>query len=246
MRILMCGNCTVDGLEVFLKRALPHHEYRRLPHLATFYGEFSEEKIADDHAWADLVFYHHKHDDPQDYPTKQPKVPLSVWYQSAPFIAQAKDSDWGEVDNVYAEQGLQRACEFAVREAYMNEERRWEECYEKMKFKEVNEHVPEDIRVSPLMDNMGRFVQLQLTCNHPTSYVFAGWTYRLCAFLGEKPGPDAVSIQEAVHCPNIANLPCEESATTAARKHLGLGWGGRPEDDDSGRLITRQHFGHDI
>lgn len=242
MKILFTGNCQVEGLEIFMRRALPHHEYRRLPHLATFYGEFSEEKIADDHAWADLVFFHHKHDHPQDYPTKQPKVPLSVWYQSGPFIACAED--WSEVEDRYRTHGMQEACRFAAEDADMGYCQRWHSCADRMLEKEEQEEVPVELQMSWKMRDGFRH-QLQLTMNHPTSLVFREWTKRIVKFLGEAPalgGNGAVSAEEAIANPNLASLPCEQSATSAARIILGLSWGGRPEDDESGRLEARKRL----
>lgn len=236
MKILLCGNCQVDGLHVFLSRALPNFEFRRLPHLATFYGSFTEEKIAEDHAWADLVFFHHKHDHPQDYPTKQPKIPLSVWFQSAPFMAQVPGEIWEHLS--LSQPGI----EWIVREADLDYQKRWDECLEKMKQKEEDEEVPELIRMSDLMEVDGKDFQLQLTCNHPTSLVFRLWMQRILAFLHIHNYRD-FSFEECIQNPNIANLPCEESATSGARKHLNLQWGGRPEDDESGRLIVRQRLG---
>lgn len=231
MKILLTGNCQVDGLHVFLSRALPHFEIRRLPHLATFYGEFSQEKIADDHAWADLVFFHHKHDDPQNYPTKQPKIPLSVWYQSAPFMAQIGPQMWRDYYDTGATPEEAVYHDFDYRN-------RWTGCWERMMEKEEDENVPQLIRMSDFMIN-GKDFQLQLTCNHPTSMVFRAWANRICAFLGIRTYQE-VSFEEAIAEPNLAGLPCEESATSGARSHLNLQWGGRPEDDESGLLIARQ------
>lgn len=235
MKLLLTGNCQVDGLHVFLSRALPHWEIHRLPHLATFYGTFTEEHIAEEHAWADLVFFHHKHDHPQDYPTKQPKIPLSVWFQSAPFMAQVPGEIWQQFRESNADP------EWIVKEADLDYERRWEECWEKMKWKEENEHVPEALRVSDLMV-LGRERQLQLTCNHPTSTVFVTWAIRIIDYLAIQLSRTAIDnlMVAAIGSPNLAGLPCEESATSGARKHLGLSWGGRPEDDESGREICRK------
>jgi hypothetical protein len=240
MRILFTGNCQCDGLVVFMQRALPQFEFRSLPHLASHYKEFSEEKIAEDHAWADLVFFHHKHDHPQDYPTKQPKIPLSVWFQSGPFAAQSEDCYWLPVVEHARHYGVDSACDFAARDADLGYEQRWASCFERMKEKEENENVPKEIRVSDLMENYGRTEQQQLTCNHPTSVIFADWTFRILRYLdlvGFIPTMDELRAN-----PNLAGLPCEESATSGARRHLSLKWGGRPEDDDSGRQIARERL----
>lgn len=234
MKILLTGNCQVDGLHYFLSRALPHFEFRRLPHLATFFQEFTEEKIAEDHAWADLVFFHHKHDHPQDYPTKQPKIPLSVWYQSAPFMAQIPEDLWIEFRNTGGNS------EDAIHHDF-NYQARWDLCVERMKQKEEDEGVPHFLRMSHMMAS-GRNHQLQLTCNHPSSLVFQTWSLRICHFLGSVPCDSRVKLSEAFANPNLAGLPCEESATSGARKHLGLKWGGRPEDDESGRQIARERL----
>lgn len=236
MKILLTGNCQVDGLYVFLSRALPKFEFRRLPHLATFYQEFSEERIAEDHWWADLVFFHHKHDHPQDYPTKQPKIPLSVWFQSAPFMAQVPQPIWDRLKEDKAD------LEYVVKEADLDYQARWDGCLDRMKEKERNENVPDLIRMSDLMDVDGKNFQLQLTCNHPTSMVFRLWTFRICSFLGVWNTND-FSFEQCINSPNLANLPCEESATSGARKHLGLKWGGRDIDDESGRMIARKQLG---
>lgn len=242
MNILLTGNCQMDGLAVFLRRALPQHEIRSLPHLATFYGEFSEDRIASDHAWADIVFFHHKHDGKQDYPTKQPKVPMSVWYQSGPFIIHTSEEDWATVREMAKFMGTEWAIKVAVEEADLHYTDRWHECWSKMIQKEECECVPKTLQISDLMV-LGHDHQLQLTNNHPTSIIFWHWCRRICAYLDEVPHPGAYSIEECRDNPNIAGLPCEESATSGARKHLGLSWGGRPEDEESGRLVCRQRLG---
>jgi hypothetical protein len=234
MKILLCGNCQTQGLQVFLQRALPSFDIRCIPHLATFYGEFTEEQIADHHAWADLVFFHHKHDHPQDYPTKQPKIPLSVWFQSAPFIAQIPEDLWIEFRNGGGNS------EDAIHYDF-NYSGRWEYCLQRMQEKEESENVPKLLRMSDLMFVSGRGFQLQLTCNHPTSLVLRLWSYRICNFLQVREAQEW-SFEECLQNPNIAGLPCEESATSGARKHLGLRWGGRPEDDESGRFIARERL----
>ena len=233
MKILLCGNCQTQGLQVFLQRALPSFDIQCIPHLATFYGEFSEEQIADHHAWADLVFFHHKHDHPQDYPTKQPKIPLSVWFQSAPFMAQIPEDLWIEFRN---EGGNS---ENAIHHDF-NYKARFELCCERMQEKEENEGVPHELRMADLNWD-GREMQYQLTCNHPTSIIFLRWAEQILYFLGQ-PKQGLPSVQECIDNPNIAGLPCEESATSGARKHLGLRWGGRPEDDESGRFIARERL----
>lgn len=241
-RALITGNCQASGLSFFLRRALPHWEIRDLPHLATFYGEFSEERIAADHAWADIVFFHHKHDGAQDYPTQQPKVPMSVWYQSGPFIAHTSEEDWIQLRQAMKYKSTADVIEAAVMEMNLNYTERWYECLSKMMIKERNEQVPQELCMSDLMA-AGLSHQLQLTCNHPTSLVFFWWAERICKFLGEEQHPGAISELECYQNPNLAGLPCEESATTGARKHMALQWGGRPEDDESGRLICRQRLG---
>lgn len=220
-----------------MRRALPSWEIRHLPHLATFYGEFTEEKIAEDHWWADLVFFHHKHDHPQDYPTFQPKIPLSVWFQSAPFMIQTPKEVW----NRLKEEGVTDV-ERIVKEEDMDYEARWQGCLQRMMEKEENENVPELMRMSDLMKVEGRNFQLQLTCNHPTSIVFWEWSMKIIAFLGERT-QTSYTVDECKLHPNLAGLPCEESATTGAKRHLGLLWGGRPEDDESGRQVVRERLG---
>lgn len=241
MIIRLFCNCQGQGLEVFLKRALPHHDIVCFPHLATFFKEFTPEFLADHHAKADLVFFHHAHDDPQDYPTKQPKVPLSVWHQAGPFFIRTEDPDWAQVYEHQKVYGEHSAIEFAVKEADMGYVDRWSSNYARMKEKEWNEGVPEEIRISDLMLR-GTYEQQQLTCNHPTSVIFQEWSERICEFLGERPGPNAVSRAEALAHPNLAGLPCEESATSGAVRALSLKWGGRPEDDESGRQIARERL----
>lgn len=240
LRLFM--NCQGQGLEVFLKRAMPQHDIKCFPHLASFYGEFSDELLAEEHAKADVVFFHHKHDGAQDYPTKQPKVPMSVWYQSGPFIAHTSEEDWQTIKGMASYMGNDWAIKVAVEEANLHYDKRWIDCHSKMIDKECLEQVPLELRISDLMDDGTRH-QLQLTCNHPTSLVFFWWTERICKFLGEEQHPGAISELECYQNPNLAGLPCEESATTGARKHLQLSWGARPEDDESGRLICRQRLG---
>ncbi len=209
---------------------MPQHEIRHLPHLATFYGEFSQEKIADEHAWADLVFFHHK-DEAQDYPTKQEKVALSVWYQSGPFISHATQEDWDYIKAYKDIHGHEEAVRFAVEDADLGYIKRWKDNHARMIEKEKNEQVPPELRMSDMME-IGREVQLQRTMNHPTSLVFREWALRICTFLDEKPGPRAVTREEALADNNIAGLPCEDHVTSGARKHLGLKWG---DGDQFGR-----------
>ena len=107
--------------------------------------------------------------------------------------------------------------------------------------KEINEGVDPMLRMSWYMA-FGLHVQLQLTCNHPTSRVFFEWTIRLLIFLGLPINAFMGMHKECRENPNLAGLPCEESATFGARKALGLSWGGRPEDDQSGLEIARRAF----
>ncbi len=238
MKILFCGNCQASALSIFVARGMPQHEVRHLPHLATFYGEFSEEHIADQHAWADLVFFHHKHDGAQAYPTKQPKVPLSVFYQGGPFIAEAHDDDWTQVREYAALHGRERAIQWAVTEADMGYTRRWRDNLARMIEKEEEEKIAPEIRMSDIVETEGRLFQQQRTMNHPTSIVFREWANRIMRFMREEPARGAVTREEALREPNIGGLPCEQSATSGAVKHLGLRWGGRGEDEQSGREIA--------
>lgn len=234
MILRLFTNCQGQGLEYFLRRALPSWDIKCFPHLATFYGEFSDALLAEEHWNADIVFYHHKHDGELDYPTKQPKIPLSVWYQSAPFMAQIPEDLWIEFRNTGGNS------EDAIHHDF-NYQARWDLCVERMKQKEEDEGVPQFLRMSHMMAS-GRNHQLQLTCNHPSSLVFQTWSLRICHFLGAVPCDSRVKLSEAFANPNLAGLPCEESATSGARKHLGLKWGGRPEDDESGRQIARERL----
>jgi hypothetical protein len=241
MKLLCTGNCAADGLAVFLRRALPEWEIRHLPFLATFFGEFSEEFITQEHAWADLVFFHHKADNPQNYPTKNPKIPLAVWYQSGPFIIHATDQDWlrllASCDGD-KEKAIQQAPYFD-----MGYQDRWNHCLERMVEKEENEEVPTSTRLSGYMES-SRLHQAQLTCNHPTSYIFAHWALHLINYIGAPVNAgDLERLFNGIYQNlNIAGLPCEESATSAAREILGLHWGGRPEDDESGRQVARERL----
>lgn len=233
----MFTNCQGQGLEVFLKRVLPKWDIKCFPHLATFFREFTDEFLAQEHWKADIVFFHHKHDGELDYPTKHPKIPLSVWFQSAPFMAQVPQPIWDRLKEEKAD------VEYVVKEADLDYQARWDGCLDRMKEKEENELVPQQIRISDLMSD-GKQKKLQLTCNHPTTFVFINWTIRIINYLGVKVTSDDIArLGSGSDNPNIAGLPCEESATSGARKHLGLKWGGRPEDDESGRLIARKQLG---
>lgn len=234
MILRLFTNCQGQGLEYFLRRALPSWDIKCFPHLATFYGEFSDALLANEHWNADIVFYHQKHDGELDYPTKQPKIPLSVWFQSAPFMAQIPEDLWIEFRNTGGNS------EDAIHHDF-NYQARWDLCLDRMMEKEENEDVPELLRMSDVMKVAGKEMQLQLTCNHTTSIVFRMWANRICAFLHEFKFNE-VSFEECITNPNLAGLPCEESATSGARKHLGLKWGGRPEDDESGRQIARERL----
>jgi len=234
MRALVTGNCQASSLAIFLRKAMPQHEIRHLPFLATFFNEFSEEQIAEHHAWADIVFYHTKHDHPQDYPTKNPKVPMSVWYQGAPFIAQLPQTIWDHWKPHRDMFGLDETV-VAMLDADLLYEQRWVEYYERMRWKEVDEGVPQELRMSDMME-LGRTRQLQRTCNHPTSLVFREWALRVCKFLGEKP-VEMFSPEECIAEPNLGELPCEDFACIGARRHLRLYWGGDPDANESCRQI---------
>lgn len=244
MKILLTGNCQTTGIAYFLRRALPTWEIHDLPHLGTFYGHISEEEIAREHEWADMVFFHHKHDGNQDHPVKQPKIPLSVWYQAAPFMAQIQPEMWSQLNkdcDLFSPGYIEPMVEYVVREHDFDYEKRWKDCWEKMRQKEEDECVPDLIRMSDTMEEYGRKFQLQLTCNHPTSLVFRTWAQKILSFLG-KFSLTVPTVEECLENPNLAGLPCEESATSGARKHLQLQWGGRDIDDESGRQIARERL----
>jgi hypothetical protein len=162
---------------------------------------------------------------------------MSVWYQAGPFIMHATDQDWLRLAAEH-----NGDIESAIRQAPfadMGYSDRWKDCYERMLEKEENEEVPMDIRISGFME-VGRDHQLQLTCNHPTSLVFRQWATRILDFIKipfiQHTFP---SVADCLVNPNMAGLPCEESATTGARDILSLKWGGRLEDNESGRQVAR-------
>lgn len=255
MRIVLSGNCQCSGIATFLRLAPNAASYRisEIPHLVQFYQgidpkahpELPAEEQERMMREADVILYHAKGGHEPDLLHLNDtaiKIPLSVVYNSAYFImCWEEKTNWAPVLDFARANGIDAAVRYAVREHDFGYEERWWHDFSKMMLKEVNEDVPEFTKISPFFHCCNKHQQPLITNNHPTSILFCFWTNCILAHLGEQTMPASMD-ERARANPNMAGLPCEFSAGSGARKHLGLSWGARPEDEQSCSQIARERI----
>lgn len=255
MRLVLSGNCQCSGIATFLRLAPNADKYRisEIPHLVQFYQGLDpkahpELPVAEQERMmreADVILYHAKSGNEPDLLHLNDtaiKIPLSVVYNGAYFLMCWEEKhDWIPVLERAGAHGVDEAVRFAVDEFDFGYHRRWADHFGRMVQKEHFEGVPSDTWASNVFLRHHATTQPLLTNNHPASIIFADWTDSILAHLGEPEMPKAV-IQQAKLERNVAGLPCEFSAGAGARKHLGLEWGGRAEDQVSCARIARERI----
>lgn len=249
-RILFHANCQALGLIYFLKRhpAFAETEFRIVQNYQLILKEITPEYERESLAWADFIFFHHMEGKlpwPEDSVIHaKTRIPLAVAYNGGAFIRNAEDSDWPRVIEIAKAKGKEEAATYAVHDHDFNFAGRLLSNLHKMRAKERHEGVHREMRISDFVtENIDRH-QLFLTMNHPTSLLFYTWTNRILKHLGFEPltGMEC----ECLAHPNLVNLPCEDFASAAAKRILGLQWGGdERSNNECWRLVHEklEHWG---
>ncbi len=236
MNIHFSSNCQGDALGKFLLKS-PDGDKLKVSctqEHQIILGETTREIEAKHLADADVILYHAhlgKTPWPEGTPIKDGVVPIAlpVFYNGGYFIHWASQEDWNMLWDYAQKHSMDDTVQFALNEAPMGYEQRWYDNHAKMKIKEMQENVPEWGRVSEWILE-GRDWRQNMTMNHPTSIVFYRWANRLLNHLGLRP-LDGNFLIECENDPNVAGLPCEETACTAAVKALGMKWGGTSREN---------------
>lgn len=230
MNICFHTNCQGSGLAYFFERS-PFAKGLFIKVILDFQvvlGEVSKEEEREALEKADIIFYHAVNGEfpVKDWKPKKflRKVPMSVWYNSGPFLSGASAESWAPILKMARDKGINEAVHHAVHEADMGYEARWDSCLAKMKAKERKEGVPEKTRISHWVKE-ARKSQMHLTMNHPTTEVFHRWANLLLDHVGLQQLPEKLW-QNRYSNTNLVGLPCEDFAPEGAVKHLGLRWGG--------------------
>lgn len=231
--LLLYGNCQMHGIKCFLEMSPDMRDFkievfetwRMVVKLET---EERENRLVEN---ADIVFYH-AHSERQLNKDKLKQgtnsFPSSVFYNSGPFIGSASEEDFAPVMKCYRESGINNAVIRGINEFDLGYSRRWKSNYEKMCEKEIDNDVPQELRITDLYEH-ARNVRMVLTDNHPTSYTFFHWTNRVLCFLKKPPLSGAV-LDRCMREENITGLPCYSWITPVAKNVLGLKYGGTETD----------------
>lgn len=255
MKWCITGNCQGSGIATFLRLAPHAAKYRisEIPHLVQFYQGLDpaahpelppaeQERMMRE---ADVILYHAKGGNEPDLlhlNERAQKIALSVVYNGAYFMmCYDTKEDWEPILPIARAAGVEAAVLHAVREHDFNYRLRWAAHLTQMIKKEVIEGVPHGTQMSQYFAEHHAERQPLITNNHPTSFIFAEWTNRILHLLGEPLLPHTALVQAAYN-QNMAGLPCEFSAGSGARRHLGLSWGARPEDEESCAMIARERI----
>lgn len=255
MNICLTGNCQIAGIATFLRLSPNAAKYRisEIPHLVQFYQGLDpkahpELPVAEQERMmreADVILYHAKGGNEPDLlhlNDTAVKLPLTVVYNGAYFMQCWEDkTDWEPVLRVARDVSVDQAVRFAVDEHDFGYHRRWADHFGMMVQKEHFENVPSDTWASDVFLRHHIKTQPLITNNHPTSIIFADWTDRILAHLGEPTLLPSVHARARTDR-NMAGLPCEFSAGSGARRHLGLEWGARAEDQVSCAKIARERI----
>jgi hypothetical protein len=228
MNICFHANCQALGLQYFFERSPDARGIatKVIQDFQVVLGETSREQELAAVEEADIIFYHAIGG---VFPVKKwtPKkrvklIPMSVWYNSGPFLSGASRDSWDAIIVMAREVDFGAAVHHAVHEADMRYAQRWAANLAKMEAKENREGVPEQTRISSWTAE-GVEARMHLTMNHPTTDIFLRWANLLLRHIGLSPvAPEHWKRRDL----NLVGLPCEDHACSGAVKHLGLGWGG--------------------
>lgn len=232
MKIHFHTNCMGWALKWFFERSPSASSFTLdcIQNYQIVLGEDSRERERHVVETADVLFYHATK---RVYPWPEnvsPRpgcelIPLSVYYQGAFFcIEQCHKPIWEPVIAYAREHGVDAAVHHFVNEMDLGYKAMWDADLAHMKNKEEEEGVPAEHRISHWQPE-GLEVQQLITKNHPTSIVFLRWANLLLKSLGKQPLEEQWDRQAKDNL-NLVNLPCEDWVTSAARKHLGMKWGG--------------------
>lgn len=230
MNICFHANCQALGLQYFFERSPNSRDIitNVIQDFQVVLGETSKEKERAAVENADIIFYHAIGG---KFPVEQwePKmgvklIPMSVWYNSGPFLSGASQKCWSKVLQVARKTSINDAIHYAVHEADMGYSARWASNLRKMEEKERTEKVPEETAISKWTAE-GIEKQMHLTMNHPTTEVFFRWANLLLRFIGFSELPEN-QWSSRFSDMNLVGLPCEDYACAGAFNQLGLGWGG--------------------
>jgi hypothetical protein len=243
MNICFHGNCQLWAIGEFLKLS-PAANTMNISVIQghqLVLGEQSHEEELKAVESADIIFTHKVGGElpwPSDVNPKQGVeiIPMSVFYNSGYFINYT--TDWTPVLDYAKENKIEKAVKFAVNEADLGYAARFEENKARMIQKEQDEGIEADMRVSQFIEG-GTRERLLITMNHPTSIVFFHWTNKVLERIGKAKLGDKV-LKLCGENENIVNLPCFDGVCTAAKKRLGLSWGGTARDNEVAEYYIRK------
>lgn len=232
MKILFHANCQGEGLIHFMKYSRDFHKLSvrtTLVYLLEL-GYTSIEESEENIDWADVIFYHYVRSLKTPESQSAELVPLSVYNNSGYYLSSSKRDDWDQVFKREKSHGIINAARMAVSTFDMGYRRRHQKNIERMKEKEVNEGVPESMRLSNFILGNDINEQQSLTYNHPTSYILFDWANIILRRL-DLQEIDSGMRSELCRDLNAAKLPCVDFICTGARRNLGLNYGGSRQDD---------------
>ncbi len=231
MKVNFHGNCQGAGLQWFFDRSPDAASFTTncIQNFRVMTGEETREQERRCVEEADILFYHATKRVFPWLETVSPRpgcvlIPISVFYNGAYFfIENANPETWAPIIAFAREHGVDAAAAWLVNEADLDYRGRWRADFDHMATKEEEEGVAHELRISDWQLEGDEWAQL-LTKNHPSSLLFYHWANLLLVHIGQRPLPDDWKVKCREH-PNLINLPMEDWATTAARRHLGLQWG---------------------
>jgi len=232
-KIFIYSNCLGEGLLKFLNLHPSFNHYFDAEFIAAFripIGENTNEQVINGWKDADIIFHHFINNNWGcntelflPYTKQTAKVySLPVIYNSGFFIHPDKMFN-GLENNIKRElsKSMNHAISYFWNYGDLNWSSRFEACLDKMKKKEINEGVIEQLRMSSFIDEYSMETRTMITYNHPTSFTFSTLAYKIADLLELPPWPKS-SCPFKIKDINYAQLPCYDYISPAAKIHLGL------------------------
>lgn len=232
-KIFAYSNCLSEGLLKFMNLHPTFSKQFETEYIASFripLGENSVDQVISGWREADIIFHHVVDNDwgcntelflPYTKPTAE-VYSLPVIYNSGFFIHPDELLN-SSLPNIKSElsKSMNHAISYFWNYGDLNWSSRFDSCLDKMKQKEINEGVIEQLRMSSFINEHSHDRRTMITCNHPTTFTFAVLAYKIADLLELPPWPQSL-------CPfkiediNYAQLPCYDYISPAAKMHLGL------------------------
>lgn len=232
-KIFIYSNCLGEGLLKFMSLHPIFDQWFETKYVASFripLGENTIDEVIDGWKEADIIFHHIVNNDwgcntelflPYTKPTAA-VYSLPVIYNSGFFIHY---DEFLNSSLVNIKKELSKSMEHAISYFWNNGNLDWSErfesCLNKMKQKEINEDVIEQLRMSTFIEDNSRDRRTMITCNHPTTFTFATLAYKVAELL-ELPLWPKSACPFGIEDINYAQLPCYDYISPSAKMHLGL------------------------